>query len=104
MKRLLLALLVAAVAVIALSRRNEDRDITIGLSKDGCDVLDVMKVPATATGDEAAPCRLEHADITSTSALGGYMYHIEYGGFEFDIAKGFVVWKEKNGTKRQTSN
>lgn len=100
LKRLFLAIVAAGVALVILSFLNTNRDITIAFSKEGCEVLDVMKVPYTAGGEETAPCRLEHANISLSSLLDGYMYHVEYGGFEFDIAKGLVVWTEKNEVKR----
>lgn len=76
-----------------------DTDATIAFSKDGCEVLHAMNVPSTVNGEENAPCRLEHARITIPSILDMDTYSVKYSGYEFDVPRNLVVWKEKNGVK-----
>ena len=69
------------------------RDITLHLSKEGCDVLGEMKV-ATLRGDTAGTCKLVHADVSAWSLVfDHYMYSVTLRdtGDSFDIAKGLVT-------------
>lgn len=92
-----------AITLCVLSWMN--RDITLDLSKEGCDVLGEMKV-RTLRGDTAGTCKLVHADVSAWSLVfDSYMYSVtlrDTGG-SFDIAKGLVTGGVRPGAAARES-
>lgn len=95
-------LIAAAVTVVLLGVvRQQHRDVTLGLTKEGCAVLAVMKVPATRDG-AGETCKLERVNVSLTSLLfDRHMDHVEAvdGSYEFDIAQGMITWHEKGSIR-----
>ncbi|MFL6284533.1 MAG: hypothetical protein ACJ74Q_15415 [Pyrinomonadaceae bacterium] len=98
----LLALFATAGIILLLGFvRQQHRDVTLGFSKEGCEVLGVMKVPATHDGS-AETCKLEHVNVSLISLLfDEYMDHVEAvdGSYEFDIAQRMITWREKDSIR-----